>query len=124
ATPRASKSMSLFVQNTRRDFLRSTAVAGLTVGGLSLRDVVTANAADLKRRHKAVILLWMQGAPSQLETFDPKPGHANGGETKAIDTAISGLQISENLPEVAKIMDRAALVRSMATKEGNHQRAT
>lgn len=108
----------------RRDFLNGTTLAGLTLGGFSFRDVLTARAADLKRRHKACILLWMQGAPSQLETFDPKPGHANGGETKAIDTAVSGLQISENLPEVARIMDRASLVRSMTTKEGNHQRAT
>jgi len=110
--------------STRREFLRSTTVAG---GGLSLvswRDVVAAHGADLRKRHKACILLWMQGAPSQLETFDPKPGHANGGETKAIDTSLAGLRISENLPETAKIMDRAALVRSMTTKEGNHQRAT
>src|SRR5689334_1461634 len=110
--------MSQIVHNTlhRRHFLQSTTAAGLAVGGVSLRDVMATRADELKKKHKACILLWMQGAPSQLETFDPKPDHANGGETKAIDTAISGLRISENLPEVAKIMDRAALICSMTTK--------
>ena len=72
----------------------------------------------------ACILLWMQGGPSQFETFSPKPGHANGGETKAIPTNVSGIQIAENLPHCAKVMDQLAVIRSMTSKEGNHLRAT
>jgi hypothetical protein len=72
----------------------------------------------------ACILLWMSGGPSQFETFSPKPGHANGGETKAIDTSVSGIQIAENLPHLAKAMNDLAVIRSMTSKEGNHQRAT
>lgn len=72
---------------------------------------------------KAMIVLWMDGAPSQFELFDPKPGHANGGPTKAINTAIKGAQISEHLPRLAEVLDRCALVRCLSTKEGNHQRA-
>ena len=57
---------------------------------------------ELRSRGMACILLWMQGGPSQFETFSPKPGNANGGETKAIDTAVPGIQIAENFPELAK----------------------
>ncbi len=108
----------------RREFLKSTALAGAAAGALSWTDCISAQAADLRKRGMSCILLWMQGAPSQFETFDPKPGHENGGETKAIDTNVSGIRISENLPEIAKVADKLAIVRSMSTKEGNHQRAS
>jgi hypothetical protein len=108
----------------RRDFLRSVSVAGLASGALGWTDLVSLRADELRRRGMACILLWMQGGPSQFETFDPKPGHANGGETKAIDTAVPGIQIADNLPRVARVMDRLAVIRSMTTREGNHQRAS
>jgi hypothetical protein len=72
---------------------------------------------------KSIIVLWMDGGPSQLDTFDPKPGHVNGGPVRAIDTAVRGLQIADSLPRVAEIMDRAALIRCMSTREGSHARA-
>jgi len=75
-------------------------------------------------RRKSCILLWMPGGPSQIDTFDPKPGHKNGGEFKPIETSVSGIQISEHLPNVAKQMDHLAIIRSMQTKEGDHGRAT
>jgi len=71
---------------------------------------------------KSVIVLWMNGGASQLDTFDPKPGTTNGGPFKSINTASKGVQISEHLPNVAEIMDRVALVRCMSTGEGNHER--
>ena len=72
----------------------------------------------------ACIFLFMRGGPSQMETFDPKPGHANGGPTKAIETAVSGIKIAEHWPNVAKQMKDIALIRSMTNKEGEHIRAT
>ncbi|MCE9530227.1 MAG: DUF1501 domain-containing protein [Planctomycetes bacterium] len=108
----------------RRDFLRGISAAGLAMGSLGWVDQMSLQADELRRKGKACILLWMQGGPSQLETFDPKPGHANGGETKAIDTSVSGIQISENLPKLAASMKDLAIIRSMTTKEGNHQRAS
>ena len=72
---------------------------------------------------KACILLWMNGGPSHLETFDPKPGTAMGGSTKAIKTRISGVSIAEGFAQVAEVADRMTLLRSMTSKEGNHQRA-
>lgn len=107
----------------RRNFLR--AAAGLGATSLSgWRHALRAQAAELGKQGMHCILLWMQGGPSQLETFDPKPGHANGGETKAIDTAVPGIQISENLPQVAAAMQDICLMRSMTSKEGSHPRAT
>ena len=108
----------------RRDFLKQSAVLSLTASALNWTDVIAARAEELRSRGMACILLWMQGGPSQFETFSPKPGHANGGETNAIDTSVSGIQIAENLPHLAKQMNDLAIIRSMTSKEGNHQRAT
>jgi len=108
----------------RRDFLRGISAASVAAGTLSWRDLVSLQARELQKRGMACILLWMQGGPSQFETFSPKPGHANGGETKAIDTSVAGIQISEHFPHTAKMMHEAAIIRSMTTKEGSHPRAT
>ncbi len=108
----------------RRDFLRGISAAGLAAGTLSWTDLMTAEAAELRKRGMACILLWMQGGPSQFETFSPKPGHSNGGETKAIATNISGIQVAENFPNMAKMMGDAAIIRSMTSKEGSHPRAS
>ena len=108
----------------RRDVLRGISTAGLAAGSLSWTDAVTAEAETLRRRGKACILLWMQGGPSQFETLSPKPEHANGGGTKSIATAVPGIQIAENLPELAGVMDQLAVIRSMTSKEGNHRRAS
>jgi uncharacterized protein (DUF1501 family) len=108
----------------RRDFVRGISAAALAAGSLNWTDVVSLRADELRREGMACILLWMQGGPSQFETLDPKPGHSNGGETKAISTSVSGIKISDNLPKLAAQADRLAIVRSMTTKEGNHQRAT
>ena len=109
---------------SRRDFLRVIPAAALAAGGLSWQDAMIASAADLRKRNKACILLWMQGGPSQFETFSPKQGHTNGGETKAIKSSVSGIEIAESLPETAKAMEHLCLIRSMTSKEGSHPRAS
>lgn len=108
---------------SRRDLLR---IAAASAGGLSCSGwlPVLAAAAEGNSKPKSCILLWMAGAPSQLETLDPKPGHANGGPTKSIQTAVSGIEICDNLPGLARQMKDVALVRSMKTREGDHNRAT
>jgi hypothetical protein len=108
----------------RRDFLRGISLAGLAAGTLSWTDLMTANADELRKKGKACILLWMSGGPSQFETFSPKPDHPNGGSTKAIPTAVSGIQIAENFPLLAKSMKDLAIIRSMTSKEGSHPRGT
>ncbi len=108
----------------RRDFLRGISGAALAGGALSFRELMALEAPALRRGGKACILLWMQGGPSQFETFSPKPDHPNGGQTKAIATSVPGIQISENFPQVGAQMQHLALVRSMTSKEGSHPRAT
>jgi hypothetical protein len=108
----------------RRDFLKAISAAGAATGTLAWSDVMTLKADELRRQGKACILLWMQGGPSQFETFSPAAGHENGGETKAISTSVPGIQIAENLPNVAKAMEQICLIRSMTGKEGSHPRAT
>ncbi|MCC7085269.1 MAG: DUF1501 domain-containing protein [Pirellulales bacterium] len=108
----------------RRDFLRGIATVATAGSALNWADLVTAEAPALRQRGMACILLWMQGGPSQFETFSPKPGHSNGGETKAISTAVAGIQIADSYPEIAKQMKHLAIVRSMTSKEGAHPRAT
>jgi hypothetical protein len=71
-----------------------------------------------------VIILWMAGGPSQFETFDPKPDHANGGPTKAIATAIQGVKFSEHLPKLARVAQQLAIIRSLTHKVGDHNRGT
>lgn len=109
---------------SRRDFLRNVGAAAVAGGTLSWTDRVSLASTELKRRGKACILLWMAGGPSQFETFSPKPNHANGGETKAIATSVPGIQIADRLPEVAKVVDELAIIRSMTSKEGSHPRAS
>jgi hypothetical protein len=109
---------------TRRDWLRLSS-AGFFAGAMSpwLPALAESAAAD-PRRTRSCILLWMSGGPSQLDTFDPKPEHENGGEFKPIDTSVPGIQICEHLPKVAQQMEDLAIIRSMSTREGDHTRAT
>lgn len=108
----------------RRDFLRAIPLGVAAAGLLGWRDLLSLQAATLRQQGKACILLWMQGGPSQFETWSPLPKHENGGETKAISTATSGIELSENLPKLAQSMNDICLVRSMTSKEGSHPRAT
>ena len=80
-------------------------------------------AADPRRRRHAV-LLWMTGGPSQTDTFDMKPGHVNGGEFREIATSVPGLRFSEHLPRLAQQAAWLAPVRSVRTREGDHERGT
>ena len=109
---------------SRRQMLRLAAagVVGFSTSGWI--EALAADAAAHPKRRKSCILLWMTGGPSQTDTFDPKPGHANGGPFKAIETAVPGILISEHLPKLAKQMKDIAIIRSMSTKEGDHGRAT
>src|SRR6266498_689617 len=111
-------------QLSRRDWLKLSAagVVGFSMSGWLER--LSADTAKDPQRKRSCILLWMNGGPSQMDTFDLKPGHANGGPFKEIDTKVEGIKISEHLPKVAKHTDKMAIIRSMSTKEADHGRAT
>src|SRR5437870_1544732 len=107
----------------RRSFMRNLAIGSAGLGMLGWKDTVTLHAEELRKRGMACILMFMRGGPSQFETFDPKPDTTTGGPTKAISTAVSGIQIAEGWENTAKVMKEIALVRSITNREGEHQRA-
>src|SRR5262245_45167416 len=110
---------------SRRDMLGMSlaSVLGVSFSGWLPRLAAAAN-EQAGKRGKSCILLWMQGGPSQMDTFDLKPGHANGGSFKEIATSVPGVRISEHLPRLAKEMKDLAIIRSLSTKEADHNLAT
>jgi hypothetical protein len=107
----------------RRDFLRWSGLAGL--GWLTPVSHLLARQAEKEDGPaQSVILLWLSGGPSQLETFDPHPGTAIAGGTRAIPTAVRGVQLAEGFGRLAEQMGAVSLVRSMVSKEGDHERGT
>jgi hypothetical protein len=122
-----------YTRMLRRRWLHGVMSGGLVGGALLQTTLLTRVAESIARgaevkssssKPRSMILLWMQGGPSQLETFDPHPGTLIGGDTKAIETSLAGVSIADTLPRTAEIMHRATLVRSMVSKEGDHERAT
>ena len=110
------------MQTARRDFL-VTSLAGAM--GLACSPWSSlAQAASEKKTAKACILLYLQGGPSHIDTFDPKPGTPTGGSYTAIDTKIAGVKFSQHLPKLAAVSDKLAIIRSMTSKEGDHDRGT
>jgi uncharacterized protein (DUF1501 family) len=108
---------------SRRDVLKLTAagVAGASMSGWL--NVLAARAAESGARHKACILLWMDGGPSHKDTFDMKPGTKDAGDFAPIKTATPGIEISEHFPKFAQLTNAAAFLRGMTTSEGAHGRA-
>jgi len=107
---------------TRRELLQLAGSGFAALGASSFLARVGLSAEQLKREGRACILVFLNGAPSQLETWDPKPGQANGGPTKAISTAIPGVQFAEYWPKLAKLMKTVSVVRSLVGKEAAHER--
>jgi uncharacterized protein (DUF1501 family) len=109
----------------RRRFLQMGGM-GL-IGGLAARYFESFALADAPAVHaakaKSIVVLWLNGGPSHVDTFDPKPGTPVGGPFKAIRSRARGLELSEHLPQLADKADKIAVVRSMSSKEGNHARA-
>ena len=103
---------------SRRGFLGTAAA----FAGMSALDALTTPvlAGELKKRQKRVILLWLAGGVSQLETWDPKPGADTGGPFRAIPTDVPGTHISELMPEMAKRMKSTCVIRGLNTRNGDH----
>ncbi|MBX7105736.1 MAG: DUF1501 domain-containing protein [Gemmataceae bacterium] len=109
----------------RRHFMKHMAgLTALAASGSNFVSGLRAAEKTLKKSHKSLIVLWMGGGPSTIDLWDLKPGHANGGEFKPIETAASGVQICEHLPQLAKQFRHLSIVRSMKTSEGDHDRGT
>ena len=105
----------------RRAFMSRLAKGCLGVSLVPAAASSVQAADSLRNKAKHVIYLYMNGAMSQLDTFDPKPGQEVQGSTEAIQTSVSGIQLSEHLPELARQMHRLAVIRGMTTETGAHQ---
>src|SRR5262245_51403286 len=113
--------MSLANAFGRRQFLRAAGLAGL---GLGPRPAV-ANVPPIdgpRSRIRSCVLVFLYGGPSHIDTLDPKPDAPAEvrGEYRTIRTAVPGLRVCEHLPRVARVMNRAALVRGLHHPMRNH----
>ncbi len=100
----AAASLAAFADMTQLNVLASPSLAG-----------------ELKKKGRSVILLWLAGGASQLETFDPKPGAPTGGPFRAIATAVPGVYLSELMPKMAaRFHKHTAIIRSLNTRNGDH----
>jgi hypothetical protein len=105
---------------SRRNFLK---IGALGLGGLSLPQLLQAEAASgIRRSHKAVIMIFLPGGPSHQDMFDLKTDAPSEirGEFKSIRTKVPGLEICEHLPLLAHCMDKAAIIRSIVGAFDDH----
>ncbi|TWT34178.1 DUF1501 domain-containing protein [Blastopirellula retiformator] len=114
----------------RRRWLRSLA-ASMSISALGasggapsgwLRQLA-AGQSESPITQKNIILLWLNGGPATIDLWDLKPGHENGGPFQTCATRSPEIRFSEHLPQLAKCADQMAIVRSMTSKEGDHDRA-
>ncbi|MBM3739942.1 MAG: DUF1501 domain-containing protein [Acidobacteria bacterium] len=105
--------------STRRGFIHA---GSLSLLGMHTQQLLraAAQAPPRKAKARACILMWLEGGPSQMDTWDPKPNSA----FKAVSTNVPGIQISELLPKMARRMDKISVVRSMHTKGNDHPQGT
>lgn len=122
-SPRMPSLFDIPAGMNRRHFMSHLAgAAALAAPATTFTNSILANATDMRKRHKAAILLWMGGGPSTIDMWDLKPGQPTGGPFKPIATSADGVQICEHLPLMAKQMHHMAVVRSMSTREADHMR--
>jgi hypothetical protein len=109
----------------RRSFLQlgASGLGALFLSDLGERRASADEGGKPKPRADAAIVIWLNGGPSHVDTFDPKPGSKGGGPFRAVKTSAPGVEICEHLPQLATLAHRLAIVRGMASAEGNHQRA-
>ena len=110
---------------SRRTLLKTVGAAGVSAWLTPIATLLARadERAPTGKPARSVIILWMAGAPSQLETFDPHPNSKISHGTKAIKTALPGVQLAEGLGNVAEMMGDISLVRSVVSKEADHERA-
>ena len=107
----------------RRSLLKMAGLSGLSwLTPLATRLARSAE-ADQRGKAKSLIVLWLEGAPSQLETFDPHEGTMIAGGSKARKTSVNGISLGDGMQQVAEQMEHISLIRSVTSKEGDHERA-
>ena len=106
----------------RRHFMSHLAGASaMAVPAMTLGHTLNVHAATMQKKRKSAIMMWMGGGPSTMDIWDLKPGAATGGPFKQIATS-GDVQICEHMPQMAKQMHNMAIIRSMSTREADHNR--
>jgi hypothetical protein len=103
---------------SRRNFLAGLGAGAVTLGFGDF--IQPATAKMLAGNDKRVVVIWLSGGVSQLETWDPKPGTNTGGPFQTIQTSVPGVHICELLPYTARLMHKMALIRGINTTEDDH----
>jgi uncharacterized protein (DUF1501 family) len=107
---------------SRRHFMQHLAGSSAAVtASMTMGNAICANADEMKKNRKSAILLWMGGGPATIDIWDLKPGAPTGGPFKPISTT-GNMQICEHMPMVAQQMKNLSIVRSMSTREADHNR--
>jgi hypothetical protein len=102
----------------RRHFMKHVAGASLmALPAMQFLRTIQANAQEMRRNNKSLIVLWMGGGPATIDIWDLKPGRPTGGTFREIPTASSGVRISEHMPRVAAQMNNLAIIRSLTTTD-------
>ncbi len=112
------------MKTNRRTCIQTMLALGAQAGAMATWRSRLAAEIKATGSQRRLIVLWMPGGPSQLDTFDLKPGHANGGPFKELTTSVPGMRFSEHLPELGKVAEHLSIIRGMSTKEGDHSRGT
>ena len=107
---------------SRRAFVTAGVAGGLSLPQLFRSDVTAAPVSPSRHATNNVIILWMRGGPSHIDMWDPKPDAPAEirGEFGVMSTAVSGIQLSDMLPQCAKVMDRWSIVRSLHHNNAGH----
>ena len=111
-------------QTNRRRWMQAITMGAVGASSSQWLRSIAVAAEEAKKQGRHCVLLWMSGGPSQIDTFDMKPGNKNGGSIKEVSTSVAGIRFSEHLPKLAKQADQLAILRGMSTKEGDHERGT
>src|SRR5688500_13612068 len=109
----------------RRHFMKHVAAySALAVPGIQFVRALQANAQEMRRNNKSVIVMWMSGGPATIDIWDLKPGRPTGGEFRPIQTSANGVMISEHMPRTAEQFRHLIAIRSLTTTEGDHNRGS
>src|SRR6476659_7304850 len=95
---------------SRRELMQLSAAGVIGYSMSGWLEALAADTAQNPQRRRSCILLWMNGGPSQTDTFDLKTGHANGGPFTGTATSVPGIRISEHLPRLARHMNDMAII--------------
>jgi len=116
--------MSNYPMNRRHFLKHASGAAAATVAGQQFVANMASAAPALKKAGKHLVIFWMAGGPSHMDTWDIKVGSPNQGDLKPIETAAPGVMIGELMENTAKHMKNLSVVRALNSREGDHARGT